>query len=253
MSDTDTEVYIDHPTTLDAMKAVMREIGVIAKTRRSEAGGNYMFRGIEELLEALAPVARRHGLLSTTHVGTPIISTYQAGSGGRTTMNHVILPVEVHFAGGTDGSVIVSDGLGEAADSGDKAVSKAYSVGYREIMFKTFVVPTRGDDYDTEREDATRASAAEMAEQAEAAELARLESLGWSGPDERDAAWNDLKEWVKGDDPASEWARAWVKARKITKRVLSASQYQDLAEAMAHADASTGEWADGYDAPDIEP
>ena len=156
MTDETTDEAIVHATTDEAMLAVMREIEVIAKTRRSEAGGNYMFRGIEELLEAIAPACRRHGLLTPTSVGAPIISTYQAGSGGRTTMNHVILPVTVHFRT-PGGDVVESGGLGEAADSGDKAVSKAYSVGYREIMFKTFVIPTRGDDYDTERDDATRA------------------------------------------------------------------------------------------------
>ena len=245
------EEYVEHPTTDAAMKAVMRDLGVIEKSRTSEAGGRYKFRGIEELLEAIAPLTRKHGLLTTTTVGAPIVSTYQAGSGGKTTMNHVMLPVEVHFRGGADGSVVVSGGLGEAADAGDKAVSKAYSVGFREIMFKTFTVPTRGDDYDTEGKDVTRVSDAEMAEQREAAELAHVESQGWASVEERDAAFDALRDIGAGGGESGEWVKAWAKARGITRRTFTAALDHELNEVLSHAKAD-GNWKANYSPPAIE-
>lgn len=248
MTDETTDEAIVHATTDEAMLAVMREIEVIAKTRRSEAGGNYMFRGIEELLEAIAPACRRHGLLTPTSVGAPIISTYQAGSGGRTTMNHVILPVTVHFRT-PGGDVVESGGLGEAADSGDKAVSKAYSVGYREIMFKTFVIPTRGDDYDTERDDATRApkmteaeQAAAAAEQAESVAI----SLGWKSAAEHEAMWAQFKADCAGRTPFAEWVRALATGRGVKKSTLSADLIAEIEEVHSHV-TDDGSWAEGYE------
>lgn len=245
-----TEDIIVHATTAEAMLAVMREIEMIAKTRRSEAGGNYMFRGIEELLEAIAPACRRHGLLTPTSIGAPIISSYQAGSGGRTTMNHVILPVTVHFRT-PGGEVVESGGLGEAADSGDKAVSKAYSVGYREIMFKTFVIPTRGDDYDTERTDATRApkmteaeTAAAAAEQAESVAIV----LGWKSAAEHEAMWAQFKSDCAGRTPFAEWVRALTTGRGVKKSTLSADLIAEIEEVHANVTAD-GSWSEGYEPP----
>lgn len=253
MTDETTDEAIVHATTDEAMLAVMREIEVIAKTRRSEASGNYMFRGIEELLEAIAPACRRHGLLTPTSVGAPIISTYQAGSSGRTTMNHVILPVTVHFRT-PGGEVVESGGLGEAADSGDKAVSKAYSVGYREIMFKTFVIPTRGDDYDTERGDATRApkmteaeQAAAAAEQAESVAV----SLGWKDVEAHDGAWGIFKADCAGKAPFNEWMRDLAKARGVKKSTLSTGLIAEIEEVHSHV-TDSGSWVEGYEPPPVE-
>ena len=248
----ETEQTTAHATTEEAMLAVMREIEVIAKSRQSEGAGKYMFRGIEELLEAIAPACRRHGLLTPTSIGAPIISSYQAGSGGKTTMNHVILPVTVHFRT-PGGDVVESGGLGEAADSGDKAVSKAYSVGYREIMFKTFVIPTRGDDYDTERTDATRAPKMTEAEQAAAA-AEQAESvavgLGWKDAEEHEAAWARFKQDCADRTPFAEWVRALASERRVKKSTLSAAIIAEIEEVHSHSHG--GAWVEGYEPPAVE-
>lgn len=250
MTDETTGEATVHATTDEAMLAVMREIEMIAKTRRSEAGGNYMFRGIEELLEAIAPACRRHGLLTPTWVGEPIVSTYQAGSGGRTTMNHVIVPVAVRFRT-PGGDVIESSALGEAADSGDKAVSKAYSVGYREIMFKTFVIPTRGDDYDTERTDATRAPKMTEAEQAAAAaEQAEgvAVGLGWKDAAEHEEAWVQFKAACAGKTDFGAWKRAFASAGGVKKSTLTADMVATIEEVGTNTKAD-GSWKAGYEPP----
>ncbi len=250
MTDETTDEVTVHDTTEEAMLAVMREIEVIAKSRQTEGAGKYMFRGIEELLEAIAPACRRHGLLTPTSIGTPIISSYQAGSGGKTTMNHVILPVTVHFRT-PGGDVVESGGLGEAADSGDKAVSKAYSVGYREIMFKTFVIPTRGDDYDTERTDATRAPKLTEAEQAAAAaEQAEGSAvrLGWKSAEEHEQAWAQFKADCAGKTDFGAWVRDFASARGVRKSTLTADMVASIEEVHANAKAD-GSWKAGVEPP----
>lgn len=252
MSDTPDEGTQHHASTYEAMVAVMRDIDAIAKTRVYEGQGGYKFRGIEELLDALAPTCRRNGLLTVPSSGTAVMGTYPTRSGGQ--MNHCLLPVTVTFRATPDpDDVIVASGMGEASDAGDKAASKAYSVGYREIMFKTFVVPVRGGEYDTEQtgDAVNRASEVDIAVQREAQALAHAQRDGWTDPDERDAAWEDFKDLCKSEGQSGEWIRQRVKDRGLKKSMLTAGEFHLIEEVMSHA-KKDGDWTANYSpgAPD---
>lgn len=243
---------IQHPTTYAAMVAVMRDIGVIAKSRRTEAQGKYNFRGIEELLEALGPVARRHGLITTPrHAGPPIIDHYPTSGGG--SMNWVILPMAVEFRATDDeADVIVAEGYGEAADSGDKGVAKAFSVGYREIMFKEFVIPTRGEDYDTEQStgNINRISDEEVARQQAEAALAKVEAMGWTSIEDWESAWEEFKAACKVQAPSGEWMRSFSNSRSVSKAKLTAAIWHEVSEVLSNAKADGG-WKANYEPPAV--
>lgn len=241
------DALVVHPSTHAAVVAVMREIDFIAKGRQADQKqGGYTFRGIEELLAAVGPAFRRHGVVSAASTpDPPIISSYQT-SGGRE-MNWVVLKVEVTLRG-TDNpeDVIVVSAYGEAGDTGDKAMAKAYSVGYREALFKAFAVPVSGSDYDTESTaDTQRATAAEKEAAAKASQAEVATSLGWATVDELDAAWTEVKAACGMPGAPGEWARAMMKGR--TRKTLTPALAQEIEVVMANADG-TG-WKGGYEPP----
>jgi ERF superfamily len=235
---TDTPETIAHETTYDAMLAVMREVGFITKDRKYEGQGGYKFRGIEELLTAVGPAFRRHGVIPVTRVvGEPVLNTYVTGK-NQTEMHRALVHVEVEFCAQGPGT-FTAGAWGEAADAGDKAVAKAYSVAWREIMFKTFAVPTSGDDYDPERAgDSVNAGPAwDGSEQ------------GWTSLEDLEKAWATMRDTTKAlpEGVASDNLAKWAKAQKFTKGTFTAAQYGEWSQRMEGVNAETGDYAEGYE------
>lgn len=258
MSDqTQAPEYIEHATTYEAMRAVKREIGVIGKTRTagensSNTDFKYAFRGYEELLEVASPLFEKHGLLTIpVMVGAPEMAEYQTGRSGAT-MHWARVPMAVHFRATADPEDVIVGGpfWGEAADSGDKAASKAQTVAYREIMFKTFSVPTRGGEYDTEPDSEDKA-AASQADREAAAAAERLEEIvarGWESEDELDQAFESMKGWCTGTSESAEWARAWAKGR--TKGKITPSFVAEMEVTLTEGAKKDGDWKANYTPPD---
>jgi hypothetical protein len=74
-------------------------------------------------------------------------STYQTSRG--TTMFSAIVNMR-YTVRGPAGDSFTGGALGEAADAGDKAVSKAQSVAYRVFLLQSLTVPTDEPDPDLE-------------------------------------------------------------------------------------------------------
>jgi hypothetical protein len=123
--------------------AVMAELGPIAKDRKNTQQG-YSFRGIDELMNALAPAVTKHGIYPTTSkiedVSGESVTSKSGGAGWR-----IVRRYTFRF-NAEDGSYVETMADGEAIDYGDKASNKAYSVAYREAMFKMFVIPFANED-----------------------------------------------------------------------------------------------------------
>jgi hypothetical protein len=251
------EQEVQHESTYDAMAAVLREVGVIAKSRTTDSQNEnfkFAFRGIEELLEVVNPLCKKHGLLTPpVMVGDPIVGEYQTRN---STMHWVMVPTAIAFQATADKDDVIMAGpfLGEAGDAGDKAATKAQSVAWREIMFKTFNVPTRGDDYDTEQGDQEDKAAISQAEK-EAAALAyanaKAQERGWAGLDELDEAWEDLKGFGEGGSESAQWARTWASAHKTRKGTLTAAFFQEMEATLANA-KQDGNWKANYTPPEVE-
>jgi ERF superfamily len=156
-------------TVVQALNAVMRQIGVVRKTDRNTQGTGYNFRGIDAVTNAVYPAFCDHGVLCVPRVLTYEYGTVVVGN-RRTEMSHARLTVEFTFHGPA-GDTIVASAAGEAFDSGDKATAKAHSVALRTALLQTLMLPTGEADPDA----ATYERSAPVSEEQRA--LAELEVM----------------------------------------------------------------------------
>lgn len=131
----------------DVQKA-LAEVG-ISKGRKNQQQG-YAFRGIDDVLQALAPLLSQHGLVVVPRVQSCQRDTVVNAKG--TTLFYVTVDVEYDLIGVEDGSKHTARILGEAMDSGDKATNKAMSAAYKYFALQTFCIPVEGVAIDSEQD-----------------------------------------------------------------------------------------------------
>lgn len=138
-------------TVFEAWSAVMGAVQGIKKGDRNKQQG-FNFRGIDAVMNAVGPELRKHRVTVLPYAEEIITSTYQ--SSGGTTMHSAIVKVRYEVFGPAGDSF---DGCtyGEAADAGDKAVSKAQSVAYRTFLLQGLTIPTDEPDPDAESHERT--------------------------------------------------------------------------------------------------
>lgn len=126
-----------------AVSKDMAEQG-ISKSRKNSQGSGYNFRGIDDVLNALAPSLVSHGLVIVPRCT-------ERESVERTTKNggaifYTTVKVEFDFIAVKDGSRHTATMYGEAMDTSDKSTNKAMSAAYKYAAFQTFCIPTEGDN-----------------------------------------------------------------------------------------------------------
>lgn len=131
------------PLIYSKISAVMKEIGPLAKDRKNAQQG-YNFRGIDELMNALSPAVAKHGIFPTCSNIQDVLSENIVSKNGGAGYRQIRRYTFTFFA--EDGSNVSTSADGEAIDYGDKGSNKAYSVAYREAIFKLFVVPFENED-----------------------------------------------------------------------------------------------------------
>lgn len=175
----------------------MAEIGAVAKSDRNQAQG-FNFRGIDSVVNAVGPVLRKHRVVMLPEAGEPTIDHYETRNGAR--MAHVLLPVTFHFYG-PQGDSVTCRVVGEAADAGDKVMSKAHSVAWRVALLECFAIPT--DDPDLDGSSHERAPARDPEPD--------WQSLGWRNKTDHETTKADLRKRSKEldlDDQAA--LKAWL-------------------------------------------
>lgn len=120
------------------MSKVMAGIGAVGKDKKNAAQG-YMFRGIDQVYNAIHGAMSEHGVFPVPRVLEQKREERASKSGG--TMFHVVLTVETRFYA-PDGSSVAAVTVGEAMDSSDKASNKAMSVAMKYALLETFCIPT---------------------------------------------------------------------------------------------------------------
>lgn len=139
-------------TPLPIYEAIIRakaEVGAVGKKDRNN-DQNFNFRGVDTVVNAVAAVLNKYGIILIPKAGTPTTKEVQTRRGG--TMNHVVLPVTYQL---TDihGEHVDVDVIGEAFDAGDKAFSKAQSVAERVCLIQVLNLPTDEPDPDSTSEE----------------------------------------------------------------------------------------------------
>lgn len=107
---------------------------------RKNVEQRFNFRGIDDALEAFAPLLTKAGIVVSPAYSDLVVTDRQTKSGG-TTYN-ARLQGTFTFTAVSDGSSrTIGPFFGEANDGQDKAISKATSVAYRNALFLAFCVP----------------------------------------------------------------------------------------------------------------
>lgn len=137
---TTTDEGLDtRPTVHELMGRILAELPAIGKNQRNSEQG-FMFRGMDDVLDALNPVMARHGVFCMPDVIERV--TDRRATRSNSTMYEVNLHVRFTFYGPRGDSVVAS-GWGEGTDMGDKATNKAMTNAFKYVLFQTFAISTR--------------------------------------------------------------------------------------------------------------
>ena len=122
----------------------------IGKDKRNQQQG-FNYRGVDDVMNALAPLLSHHGLLVLPRVLKRDVTQRESKSGG--TLFCVVLEMEFDFIAVEDGSKhVVGPIIGEGMDSGDKASNKAMSIAYKYACFQAFCIPTEATAVEADAE-----------------------------------------------------------------------------------------------------
>ncbi|QFG14300.1 ERF family ssDNA binding protein [Mycobacterium phage Tourach] len=145
------------PTVYEAWNRVMRDVQFISKNSRNEQQ-RFNFRGIDAVMNAVGPVLREHGVIVVPNGVRHDSERYTTAKGGQMCNRTVEMGFEVF---GPAGDSFKGYAFGEAADAGDKAITKAESVALRTFLLQALMLPTDDPDPDGDsHERATPATAA---------------------------------------------------------------------------------------------
>lgn len=133
------------PSVQQSLAAVMADVQAVRKTDRNQQQG-FNFRGIDAVVNAVGPALRKHAVLVLPTVVEFTQGTVEVGR-NRTPMGHVTVKVQYTFVG-PEGDTLAATVVGEAMDSGDKAVAKAMSVAFRTALLQSLALPTDEPDPD---------------------------------------------------------------------------------------------------------
>jgi len=130
-------------SAIAAVMADLSKIGIGKDKKNSQQG--FMYRGVDDVMNVLAPIISKHGLVILPRVTKRDVIERQSKSGGA--LFYVTLDMEFDFVAAEDGSKhVVGPIIGEAMDSGDKASNKAMSIAYKYACFQAFCIPTEADN-----------------------------------------------------------------------------------------------------------
>ena len=190
---TTTSVY----QAIAAVSADLAKLG-IAKLR-SNAQQGYRFRGIDDVLNALAPILAKHGLVILPRILSRTVTERATAKGGA--LFSVVVEAEFDLIAASDGSTHTIRVYGEAMDSADKATNKAMSAAYKYAAFLAFCIPLEGTPDADEVTPEVAAKAPDGAEDW----LIDLEAVATTGTPALRAAWKesrlDYRQWLTDRHP----------------------------------------------------
>lgn len=138
----------------------------------------YKYRAWDDVQQALAAALTQAKVILIPNIESREVTAAQTARG--TTIYRVVLRGSLHYISTEDGSQISFTAYGEAADSGDKATSKAMTMMVKYAVLHSLQIPLAGiedadattppetvyEDQEAEKARATLAEAAQKGEQA---------------------------------------------------------------------------------------
>lgn len=130
---------MDAPKIYIAISKVMEEVGAIGKNKKNIQGSGFMYRGIDDVMNALNPAMIKNKVFVSPEILEQIREERQTQKGGN--LIYSVLKIKYTFYT-EDGSSVSATVIGEAFDSGDKATNKAMSIAFKYACFQVFCIPT---------------------------------------------------------------------------------------------------------------
>lgn len=138
--------------SMNSITADLVKLGGISKDRKNQQQG-YAFRGIDDILNTLAPLVVRHQVVIFPRVLSRTCDVRESTKGSA--LYFVAVDCEFDFVSARDGSRETVRITGEAMDSADKATNKAISAAMKYACMMAFCIPTEVEDADAEQPDET--------------------------------------------------------------------------------------------------
>lgn len=126
------------PKIYAAIADICEEVQAIGKSHETTSGPKYNFRSIDDVINVMHPLLRKHRVFSTAELVRDERTERKNERGGTMTFA-VQLWKYTYFA--DDGSSVTSQAMGEGFDSGDKSSTKAQSMAWRIGMCVLFHIP----------------------------------------------------------------------------------------------------------------
>lgn len=140
------------PNVQQAWANVMADVQGLGKNQRTDSGNRFNFRGVDDVMNAVGPVLRKHGVSVVPTAVTHHPESYATKTGTAMRNVTVLVSYAIH---GPAGDTMAGAAAGEAADAGDKSTPKAMSVAFRTFLLQSLCLPT--DEPDPDREQHERA------------------------------------------------------------------------------------------------
>lgn len=140
MMDTPSKRNI-HASLLAAM-AEAAAVGIAKTSVASLGGGKINYRGIEAAMNTMCGILVHNGITVTPSYHDLAIVDRVRGLPADGKFSRAVTIRGIFTFAAEDGTKVECSAYGEAADTGDKAVTKAQSVAFRTALFQQFVIPT---------------------------------------------------------------------------------------------------------------
>jgi hypothetical protein len=142
-------------TIQDCMSRVMGDVREVAKNDLNTQQ-HFTFRGVDAVVNAVAPALRRHNVLVLPNVESKEYMAFESSKG--TAMMCCRVTVRFRFVG-PGGDFLEATVAGESMDAGDKSTAKAMSVAFRTVLLQALALPTDDLDPDAETYDVAPSAA----------------------------------------------------------------------------------------------
>ncbi len=210
-----------------AAKKAMSEIGIAKASKNNQQG--YAYRGIDDVLNTLAPILAENGLIILPSVVNSSYTTLTTRSGG--TAYHHQVETEYTIIGAEGDSIGPFKGKGECIDSSDKGLNKACSAAFKYWVLTSFCVPIEGHgDADAD----TPEAAVHTISEPQLLELESIYDMLWEENAKRFMAWMKSKNVSSlSDTPAT----AFPTVSKALKKIYSDQYAEEQAQTQLAIDA----------------